>query len=76
MGVGTRLDSERNGAGFRGGGRAKDDDLRALFAKPAQIDTWLEKWRQRPRREAQSDQARQKAMQAFNPVYFPPNHQH
>jgi len=53
----------------------QDNDLRALFDNPAQIDGWLEKWRQRLRLEGQSDEARQEAMQAVNPVYIPRNHQ-
>jgi uncharacterized protein YdiU (UPF0061 family) len=53
----------------------QDNDLRALFDNPAQIDAWLEKWRQRLRLEAQSDAARQETMQAVNPVYIPRNHQ-
>jgi len=54
---------------------AQDDALRALFDRPAQIDAWLEKWRQRLMLEAQGDEGRQKAMQAVNPVYIPRNHQ-
>ena len=36
---------------------------------------WLEQWRQRLTLEAQSNEARQQAMQAINPVYIPRNHQ-
>jgi uncharacterized protein YdiU (UPF0061 family) len=53
----------------------QDTDLRNLFDNPAQIDAWLEKWRQRLRLETQSNEARQDAMQAINPVYIPRNHQ-
>lgn len=53
----------------------QDDDLRALFDAPAQIDAWLAKWRKRLALEAQNDAARQDAMQAVNPVYIPRNHQ-
>ncbi|MFC1772277.1 YdiU family protein [Pseudomonadota bacterium] len=53
----------------------QDNDLRNLFDNPAQIDVWLEKWRQRLSLEAQSNEARQEAMQAINPVYIPRNHQ-
>ena len=49
--------------------------MRALFARPVEIDAWLEKWRQRLRREEQTDEARHNAMQAANPVYIPRNHQ-
>jgi len=52
-----------------------DNDLRALFDNPAQIDAWLERWRQRLTLEAQSNEARQESMQAINPVYIPRNHQ-
>ncbi len=54
---------------------AQDDELRALFDNPAQIDAWLQKWRQRLELEAQGDGARQARMQAVNPVYIPRNHQ-
>jgi uncharacterized protein YdiU (UPF0061 family) len=53
----------------------QDNDLRALFDHPAQIDAWLAKWRQRLKLEALSDDARQQTMQAVNPVYIPRNHQ-
>jgi uncharacterized protein YdiU (UPF0061 family) len=54
---------------------AHDHDARALFAKPEQFDGWLAQWRERLKREAQSDVARQAGMQAVNPVYIPRNHQ-
>jgi len=53
----------------------QDKDLRNLFDDPAQIDAWLAKWRQRLRLEPQSNEARQEAMRAINPVYIPRNHQ-
>mgnify|MGYP001819853550 FL=1 len=53
----------------------QDNDLRALFDNPAQIDTWLAKWRRRLSLEPQSDEARRETMQAVNPVYIPRNHQ-
>jgi uncharacterized protein YdiU (UPF0061 family) len=53
----------------------QDNGLRALFDNSAQIDAWLEKWRKRLSKETQSDGARQKTMQAVNPVYIPRNHQ-
>jgi uncharacterized protein YdiU (UPF0061 family) len=53
----------------------QDNDLGNLFDHPAQIDAWLEKWRQRLGLEAQGDEARQESMQAVNPVYIPRNHQ-
>jgi uncharacterized protein YdiU (UPF0061 family) len=53
----------------------QDKNLHALFADHARVDDWLTRWRQRLRLEAQSNQARQEAMQAVNPVYIPRNHQ-
>ena len=46
-----------------------------LFDKPAQLDDWLVKWRQRLKIETLSDEQRQANMQAVNPVYIPRNHQ-
>ena len=54
---------------------ARDAEVRALFAQQAKFDDWLAKWRERLKRETKSDAARQKAMQAVNPVYIPRNHQ-
>ncbi|UCH53794.1 MAG: YdiU family protein [Pseudomonadota bacterium] len=54
---------------------ARDQDAQVLFAQPAQFDDWLGKWRERLKRESQSDAARQASMQAINPVYIPRNHQ-
>lgn len=54
---------------------AQDGGLRALFDNTAQIDAWLAKWRQRLGLQTHSDEARQEAMQATNPVYIPRNHQ-
>jgi uncharacterized protein YdiU (UPF0061 family) len=53
----------------------QDNDLRALFDNPAQIDAWLENWRRRLSLEARSDGERRESMQAVNPVYIPRNHQ-
>ncbi len=53
----------------------QDNDLRALFDHPAQLDAWLEKWRKWLRLETQADEVRQEAMQVVNPVYIPRNHQ-
>ena len=53
----------------------RDKGLTNLFDDPAQIDAWLEKWRQRLSLETQGNEARQAAMQAINPVYIPRNHQ-
>jgi uncharacterized protein YdiU (UPF0061 family) len=49
--------------------------LRGLFDDPADIDRWLERWRARLAHERSEDVARQRAMQAVNPVYIPRNHQ-
>ena len=52
-----------------------DSEIRRLFASSTQFDDWLAKWRERLSRDAQADEARQKTMQAVNPVYIPRNHQ-
>jgi uncharacterized protein YdiU (UPF0061 family) len=62
----SRLGDERSG---------QDRALRELFADDAQIDSWLDKWRQRLGIEPQGEAARQESMQAVNPVYIPRNHQ-
>jgi len=62
----SRLDADAN---------TRDEEVRELFARPAQFDDWLAKWRERLKRETQSDEARQGTMQAVNPVYIPRNHQ-
>jgi len=53
----------------------RDEEARELFAQSAKFDDWLAKWRERLKRETQSDDARQGAMRAVNPVYIPRNHQ-
>jgi uncharacterized protein YdiU (UPF0061 family) len=53
----------------------RDNGLRALFDDAGQIDAWLAKWRRRLRLEPHNDAARQRSMQAVNPVYIPRNHQ-
>ena len=53
----------------------RDEEARDLFARSAEFDAWLAKWRERLKRETQSEEARQGAMQAVNPVYIPRNHQ-
>jgi len=53
----------------------RDEESRELFARSAKFDDWLAKWRARLKRETRSDEARQGAMQAVNPVYIPRNHQ-
>lgn len=50
------------------------DEARQLFARPAPFDAWLVEWRKRLKHEPLDDAARQKAMQAVNPVYIPRNH--
>lgn len=52
----------------------RDAEARRLFARPAAFDAWLARWRERLQRERHSDAARQKAMQAVNPVVIPRNH--
>ena len=53
----------------------RDQEAQVLFARPAQFDDWLGKWRERLKRETQGDDARQTSMQVVNPVYIPRNHQ-
>lgn len=51
-----------------------DQNVRALFANPADFDTWAITWRQRLQLETTTPQARRDAMRATNPVYIPRNH--
>ena len=53
----------------------QDKDLKNLFDNPAEIDVWMQKWRERLRIETQNEAARQKSMLAINPIYVPRNHQ-
>jgi uncharacterized protein YdiU (UPF0061 family) len=53
----------------------QDDACRDLFDDPTQFDDWAVKWRERLRKETQSDTGRQAQMRAVNPVYIPRNHQ-
>ncbi|MGH7785683.1 MAG: hypothetical protein ACRERC_02395, partial [Candidatus Binatia bacterium] len=48
--------------------------LAALFADPAAPAAWLERWRQRAKREPRAGGARCAAMQRVNPLYIPRNH--
>ena len=50
------------------------DGLRALFADPAAIDPWLDRWRARLAQEAGDATSRAAAMRAVNPAYIPRNH--
>ncbi len=52
-----------------------DAKLRTLFDDPTDMDHWLARWRWRLSQENRSDEDRQAAMQAVNPVYIPRNHQ-
>ncbi len=54
---------------------ARDNELRALFDDPTQIDDWLKRWRRRLLTERRPEHERLRAMQAVNPVYIPRNHQ-
>ena len=54
---------------------AKDEFARALFDRPAALDEWLTRWRERLSLEKSGDSERQKDMQTVNPVYIPRNHQ-
>jgi len=57
------------------GSPAHDDAIRGLFAETTALDDWLAQWRERLKREPQSDAARQAGMQAVNPVVISRNHQ-
>ena len=50
------------------------DGLRALFADPAALDPWLDRWRARLAQEAGDAASRAAAMRAVNPAYIPRNH--
>lgn len=52
-----------------------ENACRDLFTKPEQFDEWLVKWRKRLDEQTLSDDNRQAAMQAVNPIYIPRNHQ-
>lgn len=62
----SRLNAKANG---------KDDECRSLFDSPEDFDNWAIEWRKRLDKENASDEQRQAAMQAVNPVYIPRNHQ-
>jgi len=51
-----------------------DAAVRALFADPADYDTWSVAWRQRMAEEATSPQERTTSMSAVNPAFIPRNH--
>ena len=53
----------------------QESDCRDLFDNPAQFDSWVARWRERLSKEKHSDEERQAAMRAVNPVYIPRNHQ-
>ncbi len=51
-----------------------DGGFRALIKKPAAIDSWLAKWRERLAREGLTPGQRAAAMRAVNPAVIPRNH--
>jgi uncharacterized protein YdiU (UPF0061 family) len=54
---------------------ASDDaTLLTLFDDDEAFVDWLEKWRQRLRKEASADDVRKAAMRKVNPAYIPRNH--
>ncbi len=57
--------------------RALGDDvaLRALFADPAPLDAWLDRWRLRLESDPQSPEERRATMRGANPAFIPRNHQ-
>jgi uncharacterized protein YdiU (UPF0061 family) len=48
--------------------------LRELFASPADLDSWLEDWRQRLSRDPRPEEERAASMRAVNPAFIPRNH--
>jgi serine/tyrosine/threonine adenylyltransferase len=52
-----------------------DDALRALFADPAPLDAWLDRWRLRLESDPQSPEERRATMRGANPAFIPRNHQ-
>jgi len=51
-----------------------DGAIRHLFSNPESFDDWAKTWRKRLSTEQTSDEARQIAMHAVNPLYIPRNH--
>lgn len=51
------------------------DTLHALFAEPAELETWLQRWQQRRALEGQAVEERLAAMRRSNPRIIPRNHQ-
>ena len=60
----------RLGDAAAGDGRS----LAALFADPAALAAWLERWHRRATRESRSGNERRAAMHRVNPLYIPRNH--
>jgi uncharacterized protein YdiU (UPF0061 family) len=54
--------------------REGDSDVRALFAEPADYDTWAAGWRHRLDQEPVSAGERAAAMRKTNPAFIPRNH--
>ena len=52
----------------------RDEEVRRLFAEPADFDSWAERWRGRLAREAADGPERARAMRAVNPAFIPRNH--
>ena len=50
------------------------DAVRALFADPASVDDWLDRWRNRLELETSEIEKRMADMQRANPLYIPRNH--
>jgi len=51
-----------------------DEDVRSLFANPADYDRWAVRWRARLTRDPVDAAARAAAMRRVNPEYIPRNH--
>jgi len=51
------------------------ENVRNLFDKPEEFDTWAKKWQKRLTEENTNTEEQQSLMQSVNPVYIPRNHQ-
>ncbi|OCW58658.1 protein adenylyltransferase SelO [Hoeflea olei] len=51
-----------------------EEPVRSLFADPAAIDDWLDRYRARLARDSAAPEQRRAAMDRVNPVYIPRNH--
>lgn len=55
--------------------RFRPDALHALFAEPAELEAWLQRWQQRRTLEGRALEERLRTMRQSNPRIIPRNHQ-